>query len=389
MQHEAISGAGRSHTPLRDRAQAQPQARLPVRRSGKAATALAAACMTTLLAGCWGGGGDPGSNGSSGNGTPPRVTGITVLAGDAVASGSTDGAGTAARFNAPRGIALDSAGNLYVADQLNFVIRRITPAGQVSTFAGRAGTSGQLDGSAGDARFSQPMAVALDAGGNLLVTDALRIRRITPSGAVSTVATLPTGRNVDERSLPQFYAGGIAVDGPGNLFVTNGSGTRRITPSGDATPLEGSLTQDNLLGVRDTVMRGVAVGSNNTVYAADLRATISRSDGTSALATFVGSPGLTGSADGSGNAPRFQQVVALSADRDGTLFAADAINNLVRQVTPEGVVSTVAGVAGATTLQAGALPGSLAGLGGIVADRNGERTLYATSGNAVVKIVLP
>jgi hypothetical protein len=127
------------------------------------------------------------------------------------------------------------------------------------------------------------------------------------------------------------------------------------------------------------------------VYLFDLEREISRWNptanfGSDNLFTIAGAPNVRGAVNGTGNAVRFEQVVALTVDPQGNLYAADAVNNLVRKITPAGVVTTVAGTTRATTLRVGDLPGSLGDVRGIVTD--GKGLLYVTSGNAVVKIRL-
>jgi secreted PhoX family phosphatase len=119
--------------------------------------------------------------------TPAGV--VSTLAGTAGVTGSTDATGAAARFNSPRGIATDSAGNVYVGDTLNFTIRKITPKGEVTTLAGTAGIFGSTDGTGPAARFYDPAGVATDSAGNVYVADDFNntIRKVTPAGAVSTL----------------------------------------------------------------------------------------------------------------------------------------------------------------------------------------------------------
>lgn len=322
---------------------------------------------------------------------PPPPPAITIFAGDATTSGSADGSGTAARFNAPQGLGIDSSGNLYVADTGNYVIRKITPAGAVTTLAGGVGNSTYADGNAGNARFVNPLAVAVSGNGTVFVTDNPRIRSINAAGQVSTPAVIPVGNNVDSRSMGAVNPGGIAVDNNGNLFVTNNYGTRRIAANGTLM-LEGQNTIDDLFGTRTQDRRGVAVDSSNTVYLFDLEREISRWNpnglvGVSSLVTIAGAPNVRGAVNGTGSAARFEQVVALTVDPQGNLYAADAINNLVRKITPSGVVTTLAGTTRSTELRTGDLPGSFANMSGIVND--GKGNLYLTSGHAVVKIRLP
>ncbi|MGA2867342.1 MAG: hypothetical protein ABSF95_22940 [Verrucomicrobiota bacterium] len=121
----------------------------------------------------------------SGNNTIRKVTPagvVTTLAGLPGSSGSADGTGGAARFDAPEGVAADSAGNVYVADTWNHTIRKLTPGGVVTTLAGLAGTQGTADGMGSAARFYWPEGVAVDSAGNVYVadTDNFTIRKVTP-----------------------------------------------------------------------------------------------------------------------------------------------------------------------------------------------------------------
>ena len=124
---------------------------------------------------------------------------LTLIAGHVDGRGSADGVGTVAQFGpddnemgggAPMGITSDASGNLYVADEGNHTIRKVTPNGVVTTIAGKPGLSGSKDGVGADARFRYPNSIAIDAKGNLFVTDTANytIRKITPSGAVTTLA---------------------------------------------------------------------------------------------------------------------------------------------------------------------------------------------------------
>jgi len=350
----------------------------------------AAAALMLLCSAC--GDGIPKDKDEDGGGeSPPPQAALSILAGDATIEGTMDGTGTAARFKWPQGIAIDADDNLYVADTGNFVIRKITPAGVVTTVAGAAGTSDYVDGNTGNARFGNPVALAVNRNGTIHVADNLRIRSITTNGRVSTTAQIPIGSNVSGGRVATVTPGGIAVDGNDNLFVTNGYGTRRIS-NGTSFMLEGQSVVNDLSGVSLFEPRGVAVDGSNNVFVFDLEREISRWNqngliGANPLITLAGAPNVRGAANGTGNAARFEQVVGLTVDPQGNIYAADAINNLVRKITPAGVVTTVAGTTRSATLRTGDLPGSLADVRGVVTD--GKGNLYVTSGNAVVKIRLP
>ena len=181
---------------------------------------------------------------------------VTTLAGSAGLKGGTDGVGSAARFNHLAGVALDSAGNVYVADASNHTIRKVSPAGAVTTLAGSTKKMGVADGTGEAARFSCPYGVALDPEGNVFVTDGGngRIRLISAGGVVTTLAGSPG----------QFMCPyGVALDSGGNLFVTDVRGRmiRKVTPAGVVTTVGSSTVFEE--------PEGIAVDSAGNLYVAD------------------------------------------------------------------------------------------------------------------------
>jgi sugar lactone lactonase YvrE len=188
----------------------------------------------------------------SGNDTIRKITSagvVSTFAGTAGTPGSADGTGTAASFSAPTGITVDAGGNLYVADTGNDTIRKITPAGVVSTLAGTAGTPGSADGTGSAAGFYFPRGIAIDPSGNLYVADSGNetIRKITPAGVVSTLAgTAGTPGAADGTGSAASFASpqGITLDSAGNLYVAdmNNNTIRKITPAGVVTTIIGSST---------------------------------------------------------------------------------------------------------------------------------------------------
>jgi sugar lactone lactonase YvrE len=303
------------------------------------------------------------------------VTTLSLVAGSALEAGSVDGSGAAARFKRPAGIAADAGGNLYLADQGNCSIRKISPGGAVTTLAGSPQRCESVDGSGGAAGFFYLTGVAAAPDGRVFATDGLKIREISPAGAVRTVATLETATVIDQADVPYFYGGGIAVDGASNLLVANAIGTRRIAPSGTVTMLEGVAKLDSMINVWTShafAQRGAAVDANGAVWVGDYANTVSRIDASGKKTAMAGLSGAPGFADGSGSVARFDRPIALATDSKGNVYVGDAGNNLVRMIAPSQMVTTVAPVP------------ALAGLAG-----DGKGTLYAISGNAVVKITLP
>jgi sugar lactone lactonase YvrE len=286
---------------------------------------------------------------------------ITTFAGAAGAQGSADGTGSAARFYDPVGVAVDSAGNLYVADTNNNTIRKITSGGVASTLAGLAGTPGSADGTGSAARFSTPIGVAVDSAGNLYVADTNNktIRKITSGGVVTTLAGLAgaSGSADGTGSAARFSTpNSVAVDSAGNLYVADqlNDTIRKVTSGGVVTTLAGlagaSGSADGTgSAARFNYPRGVAVDSASNVYVADSNnQTIRKITSGGVVTTLAGLAGASGSADGTGSAARFNYPFGVAVDSAGNVYVADPNNDTIRKITSGGVVKTLAGFAGAT-----------------------------------------
>jgi sugar lactone lactonase YvrE len=220
----------------------------------------------------------------TGNHTIRRVAAdgtVTTIAGLAGAIGSADGPGAQARFNAPRGIALGSNGIVYVADTGNHAIRAIDANGVVTTLAGAGGTSGSADGTAGAARFNQPRGLAVDGTGALVVADTGNhtIRAVTAAGVVTTRAGLAgtPGAADGASSTARFNAPrGVTADAAGNLFVADsGNQTiRRIAADGTVTTIGGVTAAAGFVNGSADVTRfstpsAIAALGDGTLYIAD------------------------------------------------------------------------------------------------------------------------
>jgi sugar lactone lactonase YvrE len=271
---------------------------------------------------------------------------VSTQAGNGTA-GFGNGSGSAVMFNGPLGLATDAAGNIYVADRANNRIRKITPTGVVSTFAG-SGVEGRLDGPGNTAQFKWPYGLAVDNAGNVYVAEYgnYRIRKITQAGTVSTLAGNIQGHADGQGANALFSAPrGITVDLNGNLFVTDGNSIRKVTPGGLVSTLTvnfATVPGDSFLG-----LWGIALDNAMNLYVVDqskhrIRKIILSADGTGTVTTLAGGSAQRGNDDGTGSLARFAFPSALAIDASGNLYVADTENHNIRKVTPTGVVTTIA-----------------------------------------------
>ena len=300
--------------------------------------------------------------------TPAGVA--TTLAGTAGTTGSTDAIGAAARFKRPNGVATDSAGNVYVADSGNHTIRKITPAGVVTTLAGTVGVSGSTDAAGAAASFNSPGGVATDSEGNVYVADSgsSTIRKITPAGVVTTLAgTAGTFGSTDATGPAAVFNSpdGVAIDSAGNVYVVDsGNSTiRKITPAGAVTTLAGTTgvsgsTDATGPAASFSFPHGVATDIVGNVYVADSgNNTIRKITPAGVVTTLAGTAGASGSTDATGPAASFNFPLGVATDSAGNVYVADTFNQTIRKITPPGAVSTIVGPTGQATF-ARALPES-------------------------------
>ncbi|MEN7529141.1 NHL repeat-containing protein [Cupriavidus sp. DL-D2] len=264
---------------------------------------------------------------------------VTTIAGST--QGSVDATGTAAQFRFPSGMAIDAAGNLYVADQLNHQIRKIDTTYVVTTFAGST-TFGAADGTGAAAGFREPFAICIDTAGNLFVADSANnmIRKITSAGVVTTVAGSTLNGSADGTgNAASFYTpSGIAVDGAGNLYVAdmNNHMIRKITPAGVVTTLAGSTTSGRADGTGTAAQfsypQGIAVDSDNNVYVAEKGNNTIRKITPAGVVTTIAGGALSGNIDGEGPTATFWAPWSLAIDSARNLYAAELGNNAIRKI---------------------------------------------------------
>ncbi|MBP7780191.1 MAG: hypothetical protein KA045_01480 [Burkholderiaceae bacterium] len=392
----------------------------------------------TALGGCGGGGG--GATPTPTAPPPVSMAAIALFAGNLGGPGNINGIGVLARLHTPQGVATDSAGNLYVADTDNQIIRKITPAGLVSTLAGQPGVSGRSDGSGAAASFYYPNSIATDGPGNVYVTDITAVRKITPGGMVSTLAVgfssaagiatdsvgnvyvADTGNQTIRKITPAglvstlagtpgangsangsaaaarfFFPKGIATDSTGNVYVadTGNQTIRKITPAGLVSTLAGQPSvsgRSDGIGSEATFFlpSGITTDSAGNVYVADTgNQTIRKITLDGLVSTLVGTPRVTGSSDGRGSAASFNSPQGIAADSAGNVYVADAFNQTIRKISVDGLVSTLVGAAGITGSADGR--GATAGFSspsGITTDSLGNVYVADTGNQTIRKITV-
>ena len=343
---------------------------------------------------------------NSGGGPAVMTAPLTVrtLGGQPLVSGSTDGTGAVARFNSPSGVAVDPAGNLYVADTDNHTVRKVVAAtGAVTTLAGLPGVPGSADGTGQGARFNGPSGVAVDGAGDIYVADTLNhtLRKVTPLGVVSTLAGIPgaSGSTDGAGSAARFFGPqGIALDGAGSLFVadTNNHTIRKVTlATGGVTTVAGGAGSSGSTDGSGSIARfnhpsDLAVDSAGSIYVADTENdTLRIILPSGVVSTAAGVAGGVGASDGRGAAAQFAFPSAVAVDAAGIVYVADTGNFTVRMLDPAtGSVSTLAGLAG--------ISGSADGAGsavrffspaGIAVDGSGD--LYvADTNNDTIRVAM-
>lgn len=267
---------------------------------------------------------------------------FSPLEGTIYGVGGMNGTDEGARLGEPIGVATDVAGNVYIADYWNNIIRKITPAGVMTTLAGTAGVKGSADGIGANARFGSPTGVATDVAGNVYVADYWNhtIRKVTPMGVVSTLAGTPGMKGsrdgVGAEALFN-YPEGVATDAASNVYVadTHNHTIRKITPDGVVT-------------------------------------------------TLAGTAGVDGSMDGDGVMASFNFPFGVCADAAGNVYVGENANShTIRKITPAGAVTTVVAHADLPNFVAGNLPGHIGYVGDISLSAT---TLYLASIENVARV---
>ena len=301
--------------------------------------------------------------------TPSGV--ITTIAGTGLAGYTGDGGlATRATLNAPRGLALDRFGNLYIADSGNHVIRRVASSGTIATIAGNGFKGARGDGGpASAAQFDTPSGIAMGALDDIFVADSgnHRIRRISAAGFVATYAGTGTSGFAFDGSAAVFShlsdPRGVAADSAGNLYIadTGNNRIRRVDAAGVISTLGDA---------EFSFPRGVAVGTDGAVYVADTgKHRICQIVNSRVSKIAGGEAGFDG--DGfSGDDARFQFPSAIAIDRDDNILIADTGNYRIRRLTKFTLVVGI--LRGSVRTRSAATGKDTPVVAGIIADLEGE-----------------
>lgn len=321
---------------------------------------------------------------------------VTTIAGDGT-TGYADGVGASAKFNHPSSIALNTGGDILVADQSNHLIRKVTQAGIVTTVAGNT-TPGYVNGSVAVARFNTPSGITVDATGNILVTEwgNHTIRKISTTGVVSTLAGGGTYGYANGTGTSALFNSPSSIDKDlsGNFFVidANNSCIRKITSTGVVTTLSGSPSmvgyQDGTLSTaKFNAMYALRVDGQQNILVSDISSGITKirkiSLSLNQVSTLTGAAGY-GYLDGSTSVAKFSTIWGITTDGSNNIILSEA-GNYIRKISSSNQVTTLSGD-GTSGLQDGDLTTPLAKFNKpkvIIFDNNGDYLIGDEGNNRV------
>jgi sugar lactone lactonase YvrE len=335
----------------------------------------------------------------------PQAPQVTTLAGDG--RGFADGKGEAAQFDSPLDVTADEKGNVYVADSANHRVRLIAPSGAVTTLAGSAEV-GDADGVGSAARFSSITGIALAPSGVVFLADSvemdphpMRVRALTPAGEVSTLAGGTEAGYTDGKGSAAFFRtpANLTIDKDGNIYVadTNNHRIRLVKADGAVSTFAGPVGSGYAAGYKDGMAseakfnspRGVAVDAAGNLYVVDTGNHCIRKITPDGQVTTLAGSKEAGYADGVGAEARFNFPADIAVDAQGNLYVADTANHRIRKITPEGVVSTLAGSGQAGFADGAADAAQFRAPEGIAVDARGNVYVADTGNNRIRKIIVP
>jgi len=326
----------------------------------------------------------------------PYAYGQTMTIAGSGVSGYLNGTGTAAKFSVPESVVMDASGNVYVTDGYNGSIREISPTGVVTTFSGM-GTGGEVNGSAGTARFDLPNGLSIDGSGNLYVADFYGnvIRMVSPTGTASTLAGNGTAGYVDGPvATAEFnHPVGTAVDAAGNVYVSDNynSVIRKITPAGMVSTFAGSGTQGDDDGVGTAAQfsnpQGLTIDASGNLYVADKNNNVIRKITPAGVVSTYAADSYEALVNGDSPTASFFYPVAAAMDAVGNMYVSDQYYSVIRKITPGGVVSTLAGSGTVGSTDGIGTAASFNSPNGLAVDATGNVYVADASNNKIRKII--
>jgi len=333
------------------------------------------------------------------NSFPPKSStyGLTTTFAGSGYPASVDSTGLAASFNEPAAIAIDAAGNLYVADSGNNEIRKITPSGTAITVAGNV-NKGSANGIGIAASFANPLGIAIDASGNLYIADSGNnlIRKMTPAGIVTTLAGSGAVGAVNGPGTTATFnnPNGIAVDLAGNVYVTDAGNNlvRIITPAGMVSTFAGSSFAGAANGSGTVASfnnpQGLTFDATGNLYVADDGNHLIREINPAGVVTTFAGSGNTGYTNGTLLTASFNEPDAAAFDAGGNMYIADEGANMIRKITSDGTISTIAGNGSIGFINGTGNTVTFNEPAGIVADNSGNLYVCDYGNNVIRKIVI-
>ena len=336
---------------------------------------------------------------------------IAVFAGTGVQGFSGDGGlALSARFHGPYGVAVDAAGDVYVADTYNNRVRKITPSGRITTFAGNgkfadSPTVEDQRGLATSLPLALPVGLAVDKQGNVYISDYYnRVRKVSRDGMIRTIAGAGTsgfgfsGDGGPATAAEMHSPDGLAVDSRGNLYIadTGNNRVRKVTPGGTITTVAGTgvagFSGDGKPATSAKLDEPywVAVNSRGELYISDLHnLRVRKVSANGTITTFAGtgnvgkvgpagSPGTPYSGDGGPATAAPLTPFGLAVDQSGNVYIAEPL--VIRSVNPAGTITTYAGTAFAPP------SGKLSGFAGLAVDSHGNLYMADSFANHVLKV---
>ena len=283
---------------------------------------------------------------------------ITTIAGTGARGSSGDGGpATSAQLRSPYGVAVDRQGNVYIADYDSYRVRKISPSGTITAFAGTGmgGSSGD-GGPATSARLNAPIAIAVDGQGNVYIADFnnARVRKVNSSGTISTLAGtgIPgfSGDGGPATSARLYAPHGVAVDGQGNVYIADSYNqrVRKVNPAGTITTIAGTGKQGfsgdggTATSATMTYPRGVAADAQGNVYFFDSSTRVRKVTPGGTITTFAGGGSSFGDG-GPATSAQLRSPYGVAVDRQGNVYIADFPDHRLRKVSPGGTITTFAG----------------------------------------------